>query len=656
MVALIACAPARAVATEDLLDLSLEELLDIRVIATPKFSGRIADLPASVSVLRAEDIRAQGWRGLADALRSLRGFNVTYDRAYSYAGVRGLSPPGDFKPRLTLLIDGIETNENIYDSALLGGEFPLDIDLVERIEVIRGPGASVYGGNASSGVVNVVTRSGASLNGGEASLALASGPAVGLRATFGGRMRSGLEYLISASGYSAEGRGLVFPEMAAAGLDMHTNNDDETRKQVFVKLRLDDWHATLIHGKREKQVPTGSYGTLFDDPAHYEDDGLTLAELRHESRLNSTDSVSARVYSGRYSYDGYFPYDYDPPYLINRDHVVGAWWGAEGRWQSKAWAGHDVAAGIEYRDNFRQDQANYDVVPGQPDLACVDAGSSESCLDDRRDSRRWAIYAQDEIVIGGSTRLTLGLRYDHYRDQGHHWTPRLGLVHHSASAGTFKLLYAGAYRVANPFERFYAIPTISFANPDLEPEHLRAIEGIWEYQAGPATRLTASLHAYRVNDLILPDAEGMYQNADTLDASGAELEIDHRWGNGASLRASYSAQHASLGDERPANVPRHMLKLNLGLPFGQDWTAGIEALAVSDRRADSGATIDGHLLTNLNMVYRPARRGWEMAFGIQNLFDERYRDPAAADPWLPFQRDGIAQDKRSLRIKLSGRF
>lgn len=60
------------------------------------------------------------WR---DALRSLRGFNVCFYRVYSFAGGRGISPPGDFKPRRTLLTDGIESNEHVYDSALIGGEF-----------------------------------------------------------------------------------------------------------------------------------------------------------------------------------------------------------------------------------------------------------------------------------------------------------------------------------------------------------------------------------------------------------------------------------------------------------------------------------------------------------------------------------------------------
>jgi iron complex outermembrane receptor protein len=629
--------------------------MEIRVVATPKFAGRVTDIPASVSILTRQDIRVHGWRTLAEALRSLRGFNVSQDRTYSYVSARGMSPPGDFKPRLTLLIDGIESNENIYDSALLGGEFPLDMALVERIEVIRGPSASVYGSNASSGVVNVVTRDSASLKGIEANLEFASGPAWGLRATAAGQLDGGLEYMLSARTREAQGRWLSFPEMAPQGRGTRTNDDDESIRQVFAKFRLDNWNGTLIHGKREKQVPTGSYGTLFNDPGHIETDGLTLAELRHEKALSLTDSLSSRVYFGRYTYDGRFPYDYQPTYVVNRDVVFGAWWGAEARWQSRAWAGHRVTGGIEYRNNYRQDQRNYDVVD-LPGIRCMDAGTAEDCLDDKRDSQHRSFYAQDEITLAEATRLTLGLRYDDPSDGKGHWSPRLGLVRHHDRAGTFKFLIAEAQREPNPFELYYVMPTLRAGNPNLGPERLRSVEGIWEYQAGPTTQFSTTLYGYHYSDLILPDADGTYQNSGTLKAHGAEIEIDHHLHGGARLRASYTWQEASIQGARNANTPRHMLKLHLGLPLGTAWTAGLEALAVSERVDDSGASIDGYALANVNFTYQPTHAHWQLGLGVQNLFDQRYRDPVGADPWMPIPRQGMIQDGRTLRVTFTGQF
>jgi iron complex outermembrane receptor protein len=644
--------PTRA--ATDLLDLSLEELMEVRVIATAKFAGRVEDIPASVSILTAQDIRLYGWRTLADALRSLRGFNVSYDHVYAFTGARGIAPPGDFKPRLTLLIDGIESNENIYDSALVGGEFPLDLDLVERIEVIRGPGATAYGSNASSGVVNVVTRGAESMAGVSGAVTYGQGPTLGLRATMAGRLDGGLTYLASFTGYDAEGRTLLFPDMAALGDGTRTNDDDELRQQAFIKLKLDDWHATLIHGKRKKQVPTGSYGTIFNDPAHYENDTLTLAEVGRDTRLNANETLALRAYTGRYVYEGYFPYDYEPPYFLNHDRVVGAWWGLEARWQSTAWTGHRLTAGLEYRDNTRQDQLNNDIVASDPGTACVDAGTADACLNDKRDSQSWAVYAQDEIELGASTRLTLGLRHDRAHDG--HWSPRLGLTHHHATAGTFKLLYAEAFREANAYERYYVLPALPAGNSKLDPEHLRSLEGIWEYELGPRTRLSASLYTYHYRDLILLDEDGIYQNTGTLRARGAEFELDHHWGTGATARASYTRQYAELDDAPSSNVPRDMIKLNLGLPLSGAWTAGFEAQAIGSRYTETGARVESYRLANLNLIHHPDGKPWEVSLGIHNLFDSHFSDPVAPDPWMEVERDRIVQPGRSIQMKFTGRF
>lgn len=96
------------------------------------------------------------------------------DRLYTELGVRGFQPVGDFNSRILLLIDGYRTNDNLYDQAPIGREFPLDVDLIERVEIVRGPGSSVYGGNAVLAVINVITKSAGDSGGAEVSGSLGS--------------------------------------------------------------------------------------------------------------------------------------------------------------------------------------------------------------------------------------------------------------------------------------------------------------------------------------------------------------------------------------------------------------------------------------------------------------------------------------------------
>src|ERR1700690_647473 len=102
--ALLATSPAQA-ATE-LTELSLEQLMDVSIIGASKYEQKQAEVAAAVSVITRSEIKAFGWRTLAEALASLPGINITYDRQYNYLGTRGFGLPGDFNTRILLTING----------------------------------------------------------------------------------------------------------------------------------------------------------------------------------------------------------------------------------------------------------------------------------------------------------------------------------------------------------------------------------------------------------------------------------------------------------------------------------------------------------------------------------------------------------------------
>jgi outer membrane receptor for ferrienterochelin and colicins len=152
--------------------LSLEELSAVKVdtvYGASKHEQSVSDAPASVTIITAEEIKLYGWRTLGEALRSVSGFYVTYDRGYAYLGVRGVNRPGDFGGRTLITVDGHRSNDPIFGGSAMDTDFILDLDLIERIEVIRGPGSSLYGNNAFFGIVNIITRRGRDVQGGEVS-------------------------------------------------------------------------------------------------------------------------------------------------------------------------------------------------------------------------------------------------------------------------------------------------------------------------------------------------------------------------------------------------------------------------------------------------------------------------------------------------------
>jgi len=136
-------APARAQTTPAdppavppaLADKSLEDLMSVEVgtvFGAARREQRVTEAPSSVTIVTAEDIRTFGWRTLAEVLGSVRGFYVTNDRNYTYVGVRGFGRPSDYNNRVLVLVNGHRYNDNVYDQALIGNEFPVDLALVEQ--------------------------------------------------------------------------------------------------------------------------------------------------------------------------------------------------------------------------------------------------------------------------------------------------------------------------------------------------------------------------------------------------------------------------------------------------------------------------------------------------------------------------------------------
>ena len=634
-------------------DSSLEDLLKFQVISTPKFALNAEFTPSSVSILTRQEIRAYGWRSIADALRTLNGYNVTNDHTYSYLGARGISAPGDYRSRVQVLIDGIPINENVYGGASFDGAFPLDFDLIEQIEVVRGPSASVYGGDSTFGVINVITRSGGSLGGTEVSVARSSGKASDGRVTWGMLTESGTDIVLSYTGAYSSGHRMNFPDMTSAGVDPAAYGVEGAQAgKFFARVRTDKWRATLIHSQRDEIVPTGSYETLFNDNRHREADRYTLAEVANDLNLNRENTLHSRLYAGKYTYKGDFPYDY-PPFVLNQDRVTGQWWGFESRLLNTSREGQRWTIGIEYKGNTRQNQKNEDA-----GIGCY-GFSDSACMDDHRKSRQFSFYAQDEITIGDSTYLTLGLRHDRQSDMPGHWSPRLGLVHQNNSGGIFKFLYATAFSDPTVYQRFYTTPNYAVGNPDLMPERMRSIDLSWEQRLGARTRLTSSLYFFRIQDLLgLDAATGLSANLPDVIGRGVELELQHRWLNSAALRVGYTLQQPSTVSTHIENVARHSLRGNFSFPvFSTQWLAGLEGQLLSRRQTGNNVNwVSGYGVANANLTYKPSGKNWDVALGVYNLFDHQYEDPIGLDKTLAGQRAQIPQIGRTFRLKFTAHF
>jgi outer membrane receptor protein involved in Fe transport len=663
LAALIATKIAAAADSTKLTDLPIEELLTLEIYSASKFVQKASEAPSAVSVVTAADIKTYGWRTLADALRSMRGLYVSNDRNYSYLGTRGFLRPGDYNTRFLLLIDGYRLNDGVFDQAPIGNEFPLDMDLVERVEFVPGPGSSIYGANAFFGVINVITKRARDMSGVRTGVEAGSYGKRDFRASYGARADNGAELLLAASSFSTKGEDIYSLEF-----DTPKNNNGTARgldydrgHKLFAKVLSGPFNLSFLYGERTKGVPTASFEQVFNDPRSRTVDMHHMVDAGYRAALADDTEFNLRLYAGSYEYLGDYVYD-RPPVLVNRDGATARWWGGELKLVSTGWRNQKIIAGIEYQDDYRRDQFNFDVQPVDAVPARqINAGANANYLDDHRRGNRAGVYLQDEIMLRSDLLLNAGLRYDRNAATGGIFNPRLGLIYTPAATTTIKALYGSAYRPPNAYESYYMLAGAGgqHGNPDLKPEHIRSHELVVEQYLTPDTRVTASLYRNNVTDLITQvedTADGLpvFRNLDRATAKGLELELEKAWHGGARLRASASVQRTVDGGTGAAlvNVPRQLAKFNFSVPFGGDiWRAGVEAQYVGRRNTLQSET-GGYWLGNLTLSTRRLIGGADLSASIYNLFDRRYADPASEQ----HVQDAIRQDRRTFRIKLSYAF
>ncbi len=389
-------------ATKDLGEASLEELGNIQVYSASKHLQSARDAPSSVTVITADEIQKYGYRTLADILRSVRGFYITTDRLYSYVGVRGFGRLGDWNSRILLLVDGHRVNNNVDGHGMLGTEFPVDVDLIERVEIIRGPSSSLYGTDAFFAVINVITRKPPQLKGMELSFEPASFGTFQGRASYGGQYR-GMDLLLSGTFYNSQGQTLFFPQFnsPATNNGITRNTDDENSQHVVATISFRGFTLQGLYSERDKGVPTAYFGGLFNDPRTRNFDNQQYFDLSYQHSVGEKWNLTART-----SYDQAREQDAvaystglpDPSTTVDTYSFRGSWWNGELKLSGTVLEKHQVTVGTEITDNLRQDQGS--LIP----IGNVFVPFPGSSL-------IWALYGQDEFAITHTLTLSAGARY-----------------------------------------------------------------------------------------------------------------------------------------------------------------------------------------------------------------------------------------------------
>jgi outer membrane receptor for ferrienterochelin and colicins len=645
-----------------------------RVVAAERQLTRAEDAPASVSVITRAEILAFGYSTLAQALRPVRGLYVTSDRTRDSFGVRGFSPPGVYNDKVLVLSDGHVTNDISSGQGFIGHDFDVDLDDVERIEVVRGPGSVLYGSAAFLAVVNVVHRGAQRARSFEAGALL-------------GSLTESAGHLIAAAGdasagFTARVAGLrqdgesVFAAPARTGSSSRfaLDLDGEDAEHADLRAHAGDFALNAVFNRRNKSIPTGPFDS-FGLPGADAIDQRFFIEGSYSHTLASGLGVDARVSEDGARSRQDLPAQGD----IERATRLGDWTEGELRLRLPAWAGNRAFLGGEVQDLWRTR-----LQLTRPGAAGIDESHAQLV---------GSAYAGDDLRLGERVELDLAVRVDGYSGgsaneqlpppQVH---PRVALIARPAANGTLKLIFGTAYRAPTLNERYFRSgrQIAGEGTPDergrltddglvhLTPESVRTGEFEYTQQLTEDLSMTASGYWSRIDDIIrlkavkLVDGESgfRFQNKTAMTFSaGAEGEVRWQPRPDAMIAFWYAYNQIRNNNGNPdvPNAPSHSGALRVIAPVAYERLSiatelvyNSARIAASDDPRLPDVTLGESLNWNVGLtgVYTP----WHLRYGafVDDLLDERPLLPGGLE--IPFPNHAVPQLGRTLRLSFSASF
>lgn len=614
----------------DLAALSLENLMGLTVRTASLHQQSLEEAPALATVITAAQIRERGYRSLGEALAGVRGFYASSDGELLYIGVRGFSLPGDYNTRFLVMINGHQMTDNVFSAMyLFGQEFGLDMDLVEKIEVVRGPSSALYGSNGVFATVNVITASPANPPRARASATFGSLGERRLAISSSLALGPGARLLFSAAGYENGGWTIAAPELSARGPGYGRTDGVGKRRgyHFFANFVRNNWSVTAKFGDSRANLPQGLYGTVFGDSASRTNDTHNFIDASWRRNAGPSGEMNWRIFYDQFRYYSRQDYSRDDGVLEDiRDLAKGDWIGSEFSYRHLLPRLGTLTVGTRVTLDIRNLQQDFAVAP-----------LARSILDASHSNRTAGLFAQQECDLSGRWKLYLGIRLDDSRDNPAFVSPRAALVYKRTPNTTYKLLYGRSFRNPSTYERFYE------PSPGLGPEKMHTFELAREQRVARRMDLIASVYHYRLDGLIegvpIPDNLLRFENVTKTQATGVEIEFAGHPAWWLETSASLSVQKARnmSHHEGLPNSPERLAQFRAGVPLWRD-RLHLTSFAryFSSRRTLYASTAGPVLLVDLTATTRRLHPDFDLQFGVRNLADRRYADPQSTEHAVQF--------------------
>ena len=592
----------------DVYSASLEDLLNMKVSVASAKQTSIKDSPGIITVITRDEITKMGARNLVDVLLTVPGFDFGMDTQ----GSIGLSVRGNWanEGKVLVMVDGQSYNETLYGAAEYL-RFP--VEQIEKIEIIRGPGSAMYGGDAELSVISITTRTAKSLHGGQVY------GSYGQMTTGFGERKAGVSYGVTGGDWNLTALAFfgesqmsdkTYNDMSGGSYDMngHSYRNERnlnigfTKKDFSLRFIADSYATT----------ESDEYGTVIPDATQVSFPSY-FAEAKYEIKLSDSLKLVPRV-----------NYAYTKPWL--ESDVTDHFDKTTQRYLGNFSAYYDLDSqtnfmgGAEfYRDSAYVNNAGTDSNSQYPD------GSNSVSFDDH------ALFLQGTRSMD-IFNVTAGARYEDSSKFGDSFVPRFALTK-SFDAWRVKAMYSKSFR--NP-----AIDNLRL-NPDLMPEKTTTSEVEVGRQINKYLDLSVNAFQIDIKDpIVYGDLNGIenYYSYSRSGTRGAEVSCQFKKDH-TSLRASYSYYAANDNQVGTYTVPQDSLSMmalarnkvaaTATVDFADNWSLSPTAIFLADRNGENTngdiVKYDDVFLANLYLLRKDVLvKGISLGVGVYNMFNTSY--------------------------------
>ena len=654
-------------------------------IAT-RHEAPIGKAPSIVTVITAEEIKNLGYRTFVEILRIVPGFEILKFADFGVVGpsVRGIATSSSVN-RIRVMINGHFVNEPLTGGAFTEfDDFP--VENIKRIEIIRGPGSALYGENAFSAVIDIITKDAKDIDGVKISSGYGSFDTYEENIIFGKvlgkidisgmlhyRQTSGFAGVIESDSQTIIDNALSPPPLGFSAVSQAPGSVHDSRQEydMHMKIAYSDFWFQGWYSNKNFDTFVGPQYALTDGSSI--EDNHVFGEVGYRKVFEEKFTMKPKIYYDQTDGDNFikalpdgttlpldtngdgFPdiFNTFPDGFIGDGKVSEKIVGTEIPFDYKLFDGNTITLGLEYRLINQTNVSfftNFDPATLSPLPSIQDVSDDYPWI--KEVTRRiWSVYLQDTWDITDTLNLTLGVRHDQYSDFGGATSPRSGLTWAFMKNASLKVLYGEAFRAPNFIEMFTKNQPAILGNEDLDPEKIKTYEVGLSYQFNKHVTSSVNYFYNDIEDLIvlhsLPPPNqntSQYENSGNSHVQGIEMEtkVDIIKDNYIFMNYTFQDPRDNHGNDLPF-VAQHYGNFGVNVHYWKYINTNLSTFVSGRRSREEGDDRDdlpAYALLNLSVIAKEFFKTMEVQGTVFNLLDKDYSDPGPISIPDDFPRPG----------------